>query len=312
MKHSWNDRLESGRPLLKDGGTGTELRRRGFPMRADVWSALAAVTHFDLLRAIHLEHIEAGAEVITANTFATARFVLEEAGLGADFEAINRRSLQAAKEARDLAGRDVVVAASLSCLPPRFDPGSYPDRATERSAYIELAELFAAEGADLIVLEMLQDTEHAPLACAAARDSGLPFWLGLSCRQRDGELIAFDSPDVRLADCLDALLPFAPASVNIMHSPRATVLPALALVRERWDGSLGAYPALPGNGAIEDDVGTPTTPAELAALASQWIAQGARVIGGCCGTTPAHVRALAENRDMFDFSRLAVERRSRT
>jgi len=301
MQHSWNDRYERGGPLLKDGGTGTELRRRGFPMHADVWSALAAVTHYDLLRAIHLEHIEAGADVITANTFATARFVLEGAGLGADFEAINRRSLQAAKEARDLAGRDVLVAASLSCLPPRFDALGYPDRATERSAYIELAELFAAEGADLIALEMLQDTEHAPLACAAARDSGLPFWLGLSCRQRDGELVAFDSPDVRLADCLDALLPFAPAAVNIMHSPRAAVLPALAFLRERWDGSLGAYPALPGNGAIEDDVGTLTTPAELAALASQWLAQGARVIGGCCGTTPAHVRALAENRDMLLF-----------
>jgi S-methylmethionine-dependent homocysteine/selenocysteine methylase len=261
-------------------------------MRPDVWSALAAVTHYDLLRAIHLEHIEAGADVITANTFATARFVLEEAGLGADFEAINHRSLQAAKDARDLAGRDVLIAASLSCLPPRFDRHGYPDRATERSAYIELAELFAAEGADLIALEMLQDTEHAPLACAAARDSGLPFWLGLSCRQRDGELVAFDAPDVRLTECLDALLPFAPAVVSIMHSPRTAVLPALALVRERWDGWLGAYPALPGNGAIEDDIGEPATPAELAALASQWVAHGARVVGGCCGTTPDHIRAL--------------------
>lgn len=296
MKHPWNVTSEDDRTLLMDGATGTELRRRGFPMRPDVWSALAAVTHYDLLRSIHLEHIDAGADVITANTFATVRFVLEEAGLGPDFETINRRSLQAAKEARELADRDVVVAASLSCLPPRLDPDGYPDRATERSAYIELAELFAAEGADLIVLEMLQDTEHAPLACAAARDSGLPFWLGLSCRQRAGELVAFDSPNVRLADCLDALLPFAPAVVNIMHSPRAAVLPALALVRERWDGSLGAYPALPGNGSIEDDVGEPTTPGDFAALARQWVAHGARVIGGCCGTTPAHIRALADLR----------------
>jgi S-methylmethionine-dependent homocysteine/selenocysteine methylase len=300
-KHPWKVTPEDGRPLLMDGATGTELRRRGFAMRPDAWSALAAVTHYDLLRSIHLEHIDAGADVITANTFATVRFVLEAAGFGADFETINRRSLQAAKEARDLAGRDVVVAASLSCLPPRFDPDGYPDRATERSAYIELAELFAAEGADLIVLEMLQDTEHAPLACSAAREVGLPFWLGLSCRQSGAELVAFDSPSVRLADCLDALLPFAPGVVNIMHSPRAAVIPALALVRERWDGLLGAYPALPGSGSIEDGVGEPTSPRDFATLASQWVAHGARVIGGCCGTTPAYIRALAENRDRLLF-----------
>jgi len=285
--------LASGRPLLMDGGTGTELRRRGFPMRPDVWSALAAVSHYEMVRSIHLEHIKAGADVITTNTFATARFVLEEAGLGADFETINRRSLDAAKEARELSGRDVAIAASLSCLPPRFDASGYPDLATERSAYIELAELFATEGADLIVLEMLQDAEHAPLACAAARDSGLPFWLGVSCRERNGELVAFDFAEMPLANVLDALLPFAPSVVNVMHSPRATVLPALTLIRELWDGAFGAYPALPGNGSIEEDIGDPVTPSELAELALQWIANGARVIGGCCGTTPDYIRALS-------------------
>ncbi|HET7131910.1 MAG TPA: homocysteine S-methyltransferase family protein, partial [Gammaproteobacteria bacterium] len=268
--------------LIVDGGTGTELRRRGFPMRPDVWSALAALTHYDLLRTIHLEHIEAGADVVTANTFATARFVLEEAGLGAEFEAVNRRSLQAAKEARDIAGRDVLIAASLSCLPPSFDWRGYPDRATERAGYIELAELFATEGADLIVLEMMQDTEHAPLACDAARECGVPFWLGVSCRQREHELVAFDFPEVRLAEVLDTLLPFGPAAANVMHSPRSAVAPALTLIRERWSGPFGAYPALPGNGALEDDVGDPATPGELTMLASQWVVGGARVVGGCC------------------------------
>ena len=297
MSGVWANVLGAGSALVVDGATGTELRRRGFPMRADVWSALGALTHYELLRTIHFEHLEAGADVVTANTFATARFVLEDAGLGAEFEAINRRSLQAAKEARDLAGRNVAIAASLSCLPPSFDWGGYPDVATERSAYIELAELFAAEGADLITLEMMQDTEHAPLACAAARESGLPFSLGVSCRLRGAELVAFDFPGTRLADVLDALLPFGPDIVSIMHSPRAAVAPALALVRERWDGPIGAYPALPGNGAIENDLGDPAAPDELAGLASQWLAEGARLIGGCCGTTPAHVRALAAARD---------------
>src|SRR5262245_48421884 len=105
MEGPFTDMLTSGRPLVMDGGTGPELRRRGFPMHTDVWSALAAMSHYEMVRSIHIEHIEAGADVITANTFATARFVLEEAGFGADFETINRRSLEAAKDARDVVGR---------------------------------------------------------------------------------------------------------------------------------------------------------------------------------------------------------------
>jgi S-methylmethionine-dependent homocysteine/selenocysteine methylase len=292
MSTAWLDTLRAERTLVIDGGTGTELRRRGFPMHAAVWSALAARTHYALLRAIHLEHIEAGADVVTANTFATSRFVLEAAGLGAEVAALNRLSVQAALDARERAGRDVAIACSLSCQPPRFDPRAYPGRATESAAYRELAELFAEAGADLISLEMLQDTEHAPLACEAARASGLPFWLGVSCRDAGGQLTAFDYPDVPFADCLDLLLPYAPAAVNVMHSPRAVVDVALASVRERWHGFVGAYPALPGNGALEQDIGEPIAPADFADLAMGWVARGAHIVGGCCGATPEHVRAL--------------------
>jgi homocysteine S-methyltransferase len=297
MTSASTHKLRSGRALLLDGGTGTELRRRGFPMHADVWSALAAESHYELLREIHVAHIEAGADVITANTFATSRFVLDAAGLGEHCQTLNRRAVQAAIEARDITGRDVLVAASLSCLPPRFDSRAYPDQADEADAYRELAELFAASGADLIALEMLQDTVHAPRACAAAAGSGLPFWLGVSCRENGGALVAFDDPDVPFADCLDATLPFGPDVVAVMHTPSALVNSALALVRSRWLGPTGAYPALPGNGALEDGVGEPLAPEEFAALASHWVARGARVVGGCCGATPEHVAALRARLD---------------
>jgi S-methylmethionine-dependent homocysteine/selenocysteine methylase len=252
------------------------------------WSGLASLTHYDLLVAIHADFIAAGAQIVTTNTFATTRFVLDAGGHGHDFAAINARAVSAAREARDSSGRDIAIAGALSCLPPRFDAHAYPDERAESAAYLELAETLAEAGVDFLVLEMMQETRHAPLACAAARAVGLPWWLGVSCRQGAGaELVGFDFPLVPLATCLDVLLPLEPTAVAVMHSPLAAVLPALAAVRTRWTGPLGAYPE------IGDGLRSTVQPNELATAAREWSAAGARIVGGCCGTTPEHVRALA-------------------
>jgi homocysteine S-methyltransferase len=277
--------------VLLDGGTGTELRRRGMALGESTWSAPAALTDYGLLRTIHSDYIAAGADVITTNTFATTRFVLEAAGHGDEFTAINERAVAAAREARDAAERDVAIAGSISCLPPRFDVHAYPSDAAENAAYRELADTLAEAGVDLLLLEMMQETRHAPRACAAARATGLPVWLGVSCRLGAGEtLVGFDYPLVPLTACLDALLPFAPEAIVAMHSPLAAIVPALRAIRARYPGPLGAYP--------EIGDGTPTTgqsvqPKDFAAEAHTWIASGARIVGGCCGTTPEHIRALA-------------------
>ena len=288
---AWLDKLRAGHVLVSDGATGTELRRRGAPWGDATWSALAGYARPDLLVEIHSDYIAAGAEVITTNTFGTTRFVLEAVGRGAERAAINRAAIAAAKEAREQSGADVAIAGAISCLPPRFDRGAYPDAASERAAYQELADLFAAEGVDLIALEMLQDARHAALACEAARATGLPFWLGVSCRLAPDAktLVAFDYPDTKLDTVLETLLPYEPAVVNIMHTPASDVALALTEVRRAWKGFLGAYPEI--DSAAER--GARMTPHALAALAAGWIEQGALVIGGCCGTTPAHVRALA-------------------
>ncbi len=287
-----HDVLARGGTLVLDGGTGSELRRRGMALEGTDWSALAPLTHYDLLRAIHADYIDAGADVITTNTFATTRFVLEAAGHAADFEHINERAVAAAHEARDSGGRDAAVAGSISCLPPRFDVHAYPDERVESAAYLELAETLAEAGVDLLLLEMMQETRHAPLALAAASRVGLPVWLGVSCRLgASGTLVGFDFPLVSLATTLGALLPFAPAAVCVMHSPVAAIAPALDEIRGRWRGPLGAYPEV-GDGTPH--VPHSVSPESLAAEARGWLASGARIIGGCCGTTPEHVRALAK------------------
>jgi S-methylmethionine-dependent homocysteine/selenocysteine methylase len=291
MGDAWRTRLEAGDVLIKDGGTGTELRRRGAALDAAAWSGRAPVEHYALLRAIHADYAAAGADVLTTCTFGTSRFVLEAAGLGERFGAVNRAAVAAARDARSAAGRDVAIAGAISCLPPHFDPARYPSAGAEADAYRELATLLASEGVDLLMLEMMEETVHAPRALAAARETGLPVWLGVSCRLEHGALAAFDFPSITLERCLDALLPFAPDAVLVMHSPPDAVGPALRLLRERFAGPLGAAPEI-GDGASVAAL----APRPLAALAADWLESGATILGGCCGTTPEHVRALAAAR----------------
>jgi S-methylmethionine-dependent homocysteine/selenocysteine methylase len=293
LTQRWQEILAAGDTLLLDGGTGSELRRRGMTLDASGWSALAPLTHYDVLRTIHSDYLAAGADVVTTSTFATTRFVLDAAGHGADFRTINERAVAAAREARDGSGRAAAIAGSISCLPPRFDVHAYPDERAESAAYRELAETLAEAGVDFLLLEMMQETRHAPLACAAANAVGLPIWLGVSCRLGAGDaLVGYDFPLVPLAACLDALLPFEPSAVCVMHSPVAAIAPALAEIRLRWAGVLGAYPEI-GDGSPA----VPTAnPRELAEQARSWTAGGAQIVGGCCGTQPAHIRALAAMR----------------
>lgn len=304
--------LAAGKPSVLDGGTGSELRVRGIELPPACWSAAANLDHGATLTAIHRDYIDAGADIVTANTFATTRFVLAGAGFDAQFEAINRGAIEAARAAIDTAQRPVTLAASLSCLPPRFDPGAWPRPEVEFRAYAELADFFAANGVELVLLEMLQQPAHAVRVCRAVAATGLPFTVGLSCRlERDGSarrmpgpeplqaptpgssLVAFDHPDSGFDALLDSVLGFDPAAIAVMHSPLEAMQPALERVRVRWPGPLAAYAEIPyAEDPESGHVGPGISPAEYALKARGWLAAGATIIGGCCGTRPAHIAAL--------------------
>lgn len=295
MERGWLDRLQNDDVVLTDGGTGSELRRRGVPMSPEAWSGLAASDSESTLRAIHEDFIRAGADVITTNTFATSRFVLQSAGLAEQFVTLNRLAVGTAMAARAAAAnRPIAIAGSMSCFPPRFDRKAYPPRAVERDAYRELAALLADCGVDAIALEMMQDDEHAGLALSAALETGLPVWLGVSARCRSGQLVAYDYPGRSLDSVLEALIPRGPTVVTVMHTPIDAVGSVLAAIKRHWSGPLGAYPEL----------SAADTPESLVARALEWVGSGARLIGGCCGSGPEHIAALSEVRGRLLAARL--------
>ena len=295
-------RLRAGELLILDGATGTELERRGVPMNDDAWCATGVLSDPEALIAVHMDYIAAGAQIITANTYASSRLMLNPAGLADRVEGINRASIEAAFEARRRsAAPDVLVAGSLSHMVPMTAGSAWsdlerrPDATAMSEAFGELAGIHAAAGCDLILLEMMYEPERMALATEAATASGLPVWAGLSARRgANGEVLCFlqdrDVPFEEVA-ALAGAGNFEVAGV--MHSSADVTGPALTLLAAHHEGPLMAYP---DSGYFEmpswrfEDI---IAPERLAEFAGQWIADGVRVVGGCCGLGPAHIAALA-------------------
>jgi S-methylmethionine-dependent homocysteine/selenocysteine methylase len=294
MTQSWLNKIQNDKIVLIDGGMGTELERRKVPMSDDAWSGAAMLEYSEVVRAAHEDYIRSGAEIIITNTFGTTRQMLEPAGYGADIETINRRAVEVAKEARDnVAETPVTIAGSISAMPPGFDRNAYQAPEVELESYRELVGILADGGVDLIALEMMQEDEHAPRAAQAAAETGLPVWLGISLKRDDnGNVVSHGTENLPLDTILDAMLPYDPTVINIMHTRLDAVSEAIATVRKRFQGPIGVYPESgyyqkPGWQFV--DV---ITPDDLVTEFKTWVAEGARLVGGCCGTGPEHIRAL--------------------
>lgn len=191
------ERIEGGEEVvILDGATGTELESRGVPMDDAAWCAAALVTHPETVRAVHKDHVRAGADVIITNTFPTSRHVLELADLGDRFRELNALAVKLAKEARAAAERQVYIAGSISMFSARHDNALQPPEAHARATYREQAEVLIEAGIDLIALEMLRDVEQATYAVEAATTTGLLVWAGLNCKRRaDGTDVFWDGED---------------------------------------------------------------------------------------------------------------------
>jgi len=294
MGNAWKETLDAGDVLLIDGGMGTELQRRGVPMNEVAWSGAAVATNPDAVRETHEDYIRAGAKVIITNTFGSTRQMLEPAGYGDQVEAVHRDAVKLAKQARDNVGdQAVAIAGSISTEPPRFDRDAFLSPEKELEAYREAAGFLADEGVDLIALEMINDTEHASRALQAALETNLPVWLGVGCKKtEDGKMVSFDHPDLPFVTLLDTLIPKGPTVVNIMHSEIGAIPDAIELVRQRWSGPIGVYPE---SGYFTKPLWNfvdVISPADLVTEALGWVAAGARLLGGCCGTSPEHIEAL--------------------
>ena len=291
-------RFSDPQPIILDGATSTELQRMGVPMSADTWSGLAAITHPDVLRDLHVRYLRAGAEVIIANTYATAPQHVAAAGFGDRAREINVRSAELAIEARDAAADGPAwVAGSLSLMAPGFRYAGRQAPAEHAEGLREQASWLAEAGVDLLVLEMLRDIEWSGAAMDAALSVGLPVWAGFSCAVDDAGTVmtqGMGREPMPFEDALRAVAGRGEMLVGVMHSEIEDTDPGLECARAVCRAPLGAWPNSghfePPHWQFEGVI----SPHDFAEVAVRWAADGVRVIGGCCGLGPEHVRAAAE------------------
>ncbi|MBC8267455.1 MAG: homocysteine S-methyltransferase family protein [Rhodospirillaceae bacterium] len=294
-------RLQGGGIVVLDGGTGTELERRGVTMDPKAWCGPSSLENSALLQSIHEDYIAAGADIITVNTYASSRLMLEPAGFAGQFKEINCTAITAALRAREASGQsDVLIAGSLSHMCPIAGGTSkpvlnkVPSQAQMADAFAELATLFVDQGCDLILLEMMYYPERMGLAFEAAKQTGLPVWAGFSVRRGDkGQVLSYaPDRDIPFEDVVEVLKGFDVEAAGVMHSPSDITADAIEIVRGVYSGPLTAYP---DSGYFEmphwqfKDV---ITPDALLQFASKWVENGVQVIGGCCGLSPEHIAAL--------------------
>jgi S-methylmethionine-dependent homocysteine/selenocysteine methylase len=302
-------RLAAGEVIVLDGAVSTELQRRGVPVDELSWFGLANFDHLPTVQALHEDYIRAGAEVVIANTHSTNRAGLEPAGFGARVEEANRRAVEAAMRARAVADRPVAVAGSISSFIPAAMGSSDTTDLRGLTTFREQARILADAGVDLLALEMMDSTSYGLAAVEAAMETELPVWLGMSpIRFPSGRLGTYsaDKPcimpeeDPNAPDAFRKLVEaYATsvqglAAVTLMHVEVGVVADALEIVREFFpDVPLGVYAEV-GHYVAPNWVFADFSPEDYLAEANGWVQAGVQLVGGCCGTGPEHVRALAQ------------------
>jgi S-methylmethionine-dependent homocysteine/selenocysteine methylase len=288
------EKLQAGRSILLDGATGTELEKRGVPMNSKAWTAEAVLSCPEVVQAVHRDYILAGAEVITVNSFSLAKHMLLPAGLAGQFRELNEIAVRLAVEARVQAATDpVAIAGSIApttfCLEPAK---GYLQQAEALAGYAEQADILCQAGVDLLILEMIGDLEQSCLAMEAACGTGLPVWLGFSCRRTEtGQLMLWDRGHT-LSQGVGVISKIGGSAAFIMHTDVTDATEAFTELKKSWSGTLGVYAhsgvfVMP-NWQFNDVI----SPEEYALEAGAWIKMGARIIGGCCGIGPAHIGEL--------------------
>ncbi len=273
-------------PVLVDGGWGTEFQKWDLPTGdcADAWN----LEHPERVGAVGRDYVEAGSRVILTNTFRANRIALAAYGLAGQVAEINRAGVEIS---RRVAGSRAWVFGLMGPCGKLLLTKEVNERELG-DAFLQQARILASGGADALIIETMSDLAEARLAVAAARTTGLPVvacmsfdsgrnkdrtMMGVTPEQAARELTAAGA-EVVGANCGQGIEGY----VGICRRLRA------ATARPLWITPNAGLPQLVGGRAVYK-----TTPAQFAAALPELLKAGATFVGGCCGTTPEFIRALA-------------------
>jgi 5-methyltetrahydrofolate--homocysteine methyltransferase len=279
------DRLEGGDVLIADGATGTTCQHMGLPLGVapEEW----VLTDPDRIVALHQGFAQAGSDLVLTCTFGGTSIRLAEGPASGRASELNRRAAELAREA---VGPDILVGGSLGPTGQLCEPLGTLSHDEAADAYAEQAEALTEGGADLLVLE----TMFCPVEAGAAIDglrraTHLPFVLTFSFDRGTRTMMGTTTAEVVAlatesgAAAVGANCGTSLESMSSIVAELSAAAPALPL----WVKPNAGLPRMTGDSSVYD-----VTPDQLGEAALGYVQAGARVVGGCCGSTPEHVRAI--------------------
>jgi methionine synthase I (cobalamin-dependent) len=287
MSESLTTLLEKG-PIICDGAMGTLLQASGKLADGGVPEELNTAYPAVVLSA-HRAYIAAGSQIITTNTFGGSRIRLAKSGQGERMAELN---LAAARIACEAANGKALVAGSIGPLGEMVDPWGPISFTQARSVFAEQAQALAEGGVDLFIIETMFDLEEIRAAIEGARSAAPLRIVATMTFDQGGRTMMGIRPDT----AANALLGMDADIIgtNCGRGPAETEVAIRAMIAACPDATFIAQPNA-GVPRLEEGKATfDATPADMARYAKIYVGLGVRIVGGCCGSTPAHIKAMAE------------------
>jgi len=288
--------------ILLDGGMGQELVKRSTSEITPLWSTQVMIDEPEIVRDLHVDYIKAGSRVITVNAYTMTPERLKRDGQAKDFETLQLAAVSAATSARTNAGIQGVRIAG--CLPPlvgSYHPESSPKYEDMLESYSKIVEIQAPH-VDVFLCETMSSIDEAKAALVSAQKSGKPVWVSLTVNDADEGL---EQAVLRSGEPLSeaiALLEDMGADAKLINCSKPEAIASAWPEMNAEQGVTGAYAngftsidnLKPGGVVTSLESRSDLGPETYAEFATQWVKDGATLIGGCCEVGPAHIKAMAK------------------
>lgn len=287
---------------LLDGGMGQELIKRSNKEITPLWSTQVMIDEPQIVRDLHADYIRAGSRVITLNAYTMTPERLARDGQVTDFETLQLAAVSAATNARQSVG--IAGVRIAGCLPPlvaSYHAEVIPKYEDMLESYGRIVEIQAPH-VDVFMCETMSSIDEAKAALVSAQKSGKPVWVSLTVNDSDAGL---DSAQLRSGESLtDAItmLDEMGADAKLINCSKPEAIAAAWPEMNAKIGVTGAYAngftsidnLKPGGVVTSLEARSDLGPEAYAEFASQWVKEGATLIGGCCEVGPAHIAELAK------------------
>ena len=287
-------RLANKDVIIMDGGTGTEILRRGHQTTLPLWSAEVLLTNPQIIKKIHYDYIKAGAEIIITNTFRTQKRTFAKAGKDQHAKAATILASKIVQDAIKESGvpHVVYIAGSIAPLEDCYTPDIVPSDADLQKEHYEHARNLKEGGVDFLLVETMNTIKEAVFALRAAQRVGLPIAISFCCNDRL-ELLSGES----LEEMVKKITPFDPLFLSINCTSIKATTKIIKKLRKLTPIPLGVYAN--GDGCPDPIQGWKfignITKEQYLKHARLWIKEGVQIIGGCCGTDPSYISLLSQS-----------------